>query len=947
MTLKTQIFDRCLKLLLLTVCTLCVNARGFAMGAHFIENHRDYPVNQGGQTWCISPYNDDWIFFANKNGVYQFDGNYWAVLSMNNAEDVRSVHADEKTNRVYLGGINEFGFVSPDEHGFLKYTCLSDSLGHEKFIGNIWGIYEHDGRIYAQGDHDILIFRDNKATVVRTHEKLNCSNLVNGVLCLGTEQGLKVLVGNNISPAYGSRELDKLRIRAIVPYKNGILAITDVSGVYFYDGKTTKRLSFDPTWESRMTDLFCGAVSGETLALGTILNGLFIVDLKSGAVQHYSQSSGMQDNTVLSLAFDSSYNLWAGLDSGIDCVRLSLPVTELFSHTSNIGAGYVAELDNDKLYCGTNRGLYVATKNGGSQPDVNLFGSLSGQVWDIKRIGADLFCMHDRGLLRIANGTTEQLDITDGAWRIEPFIGNPNRAYVGTYDGLRIIERDNTGHWHTIREIENCYVSAYSFTQEKSLCLWYVDPHTCVVRVTLDPKTLGVRSQKKYGAEQGLPTADDLNVSNIGGVICFSTSKGIYRYDAKTDKITPYEEMNKRLDGRTQIQRIESHGQYIFALTQKEMVRIGGGKTISLPITPLWAKSFHPSHLFTVLNDSTVIMPNHTGYSVYHFGGHIPELKLTQKYCRINRVSLTSTGDSLIFTANFLELKPNIEIPYSENCIKITYGAPSMGSVRIDGYRYRLNNGNWSELTDSNIKEYTNLSEGEYTFEVMAQLTTGQTVTDSITFKILPPWYRSMVAKIVYLLLLLFTLWLIYKLSNKRVAHATRKVAIAKDAELEQKDKEIHELEKQKLQSEIEQKSKEILNLLLSVSNKHEALLNIKEELLKVRANLKGDSANRRSLTALEEQIDTALQSEKILERIEKEFDLVNNDFTKKLRADFPDLTSNEIKMCSYIKMNLSTKEIAPLMNMSMRGVETIRYRMRKKFGLERSDSLTEFIRRR
>jgi DNA-binding CsgD family transcriptional regulator len=124
-------------------------------------------------------------------------------------------------------------------------------------------------------------------------------------------------------------------------------------------------------------------------------------------------------------------------------------------------------------------------------------------------------------------------------------------------------------------------------------------------------------------------------------------------------------------------------------------------------------------------------------------------------------------------------------------------------------------------------------------------------------------------------------------------------------------------------------------------------LINIKEELQKVRSNLKGDITNRKLLIALQEQIDTALQSEKVLDRIDKEFDLVHNDFTKKLRADYPDLTSNEVKMCSYIKMNLSTKEIAPLMNMSMRGVETIRYRMRKKFGLERSDSLTEFIRRR
>lgn len=78
--------------------------------------------------------------------------------------------------------------------------------------------------------------------------------------------------------------------------------------------------------------------------------------------------------------------------------------------------------------------------------------------------------------------------------------------------------------------------------------------------------------------------------------------------------------------------------------------------------------------------------------------------------------------------------------------------------------------------------------------------------------------------------------------------------------------------------------------------------------------------------------------------RVVEEFDLVHDDFIKKLRQRFLDLSNNEVLMCAYLKMNLSTKEIAPLLNISVRGVETMRYRIRKKFGLERDDSLTDFI---
>ena len=81
-----------------------------------------------------------------------------------------------------------------------------------------------------------------------------------------------------------------------------------------------------------------------------------------------------------------------------------------------------------------------------------------------------------------------------------------------------------------------------------------------------------------------------------------------------------------------------------------------------------------------------------------------------------------------------------------------------------------------------------------------------------------------------------------------------------------------------------------------------------------------------------------------VLKRIEDQFDLIHNNFMKRLHAKHPELSHNERMMCAYLKMNLSTKEIAPLLNISVRGVETIRYRLRKKFALEREDSLTDYL---
>ena len=133
---------------------------------------------------------------------------------------------------------------------------------------------------------------------------------------------------------------------------------------------------------------------------------------------------------------------------------------------------------------------------------------------------------------------------------------------------------------------------------------------------------------------------------------------------------------------------------------------------------------------------------------------------------------------------------------------------------------------------------------------------------------------------------------------------------------------------------------------MMNFVRKNEILMDIKSELYKIMAELKSDSDVRakRMLVTLNNSIDTNMQSDDLLKRFEEQFDLVHNNFMAKLSEKHPDLSVNERKMCAFLKMNLSSKEIAPLLNLSVRGVETLRYRLRKKIGLEREENLLEYL---
>ncbi len=195
----------------------------------------------------------------------------------------------------------------------------------------------------------------------------------------------------------------------------------------------------------------------------------------------------------------------------------------------------------------------------------------------------------------------------------------------------------------------------------------------------------------------------------------------------------------------------------------------------------------------------------------------------------------------------------------------------------------------------------------------------------------------------------------IVKIERHLIAAKERRVVREKDRELarqqagfekeaELKDRKIMELEKEKLHSELRHKSQEMANAMASIARKNETLINVKQELRNIYTRLNPGSEQRTAILSLQNSIDVSLQSDDVMKRFESEFDLVHNDFMKKLRSRYPDLSNNEVLLCAYIKMDLSTKEIAPLMNVSVRGMETMRYRIRKKFGLEREESLQEFL---
>ncbi|MGL4851714.1 MAG: transcriptional regulator [Phocaeicola sp.] len=930
----------------------------------FVLNFDKKRYGHGSQTWQISSYNENWTFFANKKGMLQFDGNEWKTFQMNNKFDVRSVLASTSHKRVYVGGINEYGFYEADEIGNMSYHCMSDTIDDAfRFIGNVWGIQEIDHILYFVGDRKVVKYLNGEYTVIEVDKKIDCSSVIRGTLYIGTDEGVWVLIGNQFFPLQDGDLLKSKRIRGFVPYEDGMLIVTAYNGLYYFDGQ--KLDVYHTGVEDFLTqnEVFSVAINESMIALGTVHKGIVLLDIKDKRAKYINEYSGLYNNTVLSLYFDTEGNLWAGLDNGISYIYLNSHCTNLYAHPDSFGTGYAAEIQNGLLYLGTNRGLYYTTYpvqfvNG--RADIKAIPNSSGQVWNICRVGEDLFCTHDRGLFKIEGTTMTRIGDITGALSCKPLLNRPNLMFIGTYFGLYLAKKE-MGSWHIIGRFNELNDYCRFLEQENEQVLWYQNVDH-LVRIEFDVDPMRTISRKSYYAKDGLPENSPINLSKINDEVCFVTNSGIYQYNPFSDRIEPYRKYDNKLIKSANNLNVLEYENNLISLTPFE-VCISDNVSLSdeelstiYPLNRSFIGLVPTFETLIPINDSLLIIPNENGFallkhSVTSTGNNHNDKVFIKKVYAI---------DSLIYVANFLNKRNTFELTNTQNAIRFEFGVPYHNINEGIEYNCRLNKGEWSSSLVLPIKEYNQLYEGKHVFEVKATLPDGTISIDSFEFTILPPWYRTTTAYVIYLLLLLLSGWFIYYWDRSRMRRNKQRAISDKERELlklehdyelekEEKERQIMLLEKEKLEHELQHKSQEITNLMINVVRKNDMLTEIKTEILKVISQLKSEGLNegKQQLIIINNKIESNIQSDEVLKRIEAEFDLLHNNFMKRLGAKHGDLSNNERMMCAYLKMNLSTKEIAPLLNISTRGVETIRYRLRKKFNLEREDSLTDYLENR
>jgi len=446
----------------------------------------------------------------------------------------------------------------------------------------------------------------------------------------------------------------------------------------------------------------------------------------------------------------------------------------------------------------------------------------------------------------------------------------------------------------------------------------------------------------------GLPSAIYNNVFKVWGEIIFGTQKGFYQYDAANDSMIIQDTFTNLLGERhgRKLQEDPNGDVWFVAGTKSGILKQHADGSFSLETTPFnkLDEYYIPGFVnYHFVGNDKVLIGTKDGIVIYDGGKRrekSTEIKVWLRRLESMRDSEYVYHDNLPFLCDTLDMD-RVELPFKNNSLRFIFSASYYENIQDVRYQIFMQglDEDWSDWQDVSYKEYTSLDAGDYVFRIKAK-NIYDTKSEELAFHltILPPWYRTKMAYIVYAFSIILLLYFIIKIRNV-------KTQVEKKRYIEKQER-IRKLEQaafkeEKLQNELKSKNKELATVAMKVIYKNEKLNELKERMVSVKG-LASEKVERK-LSVLLNFIESELEDDD-WEDFELRFDQAHNDFIKNLKHEFPCLTPKDLKLCAYLKMNLSSKEIAQLLNMAVRGIENARYRVRKRMKLDSSVNLTEWL---
>jgi len=939
------------------------------IGLPQIINYGENDFKGGAQTWKIKQ--DKWgrMYFANNEGLITFDGKYWKVYQQPNKTILRSIAIHQ--DRIYAGGQDEIGYFAPNHLGVLQYHSLRHLIpkGKTKFT-DIWDIEVYKDAVYFRSWDWIFEFKNDVIQPYKANNGWQSLKLAgNKLIAQDKDMGLFQFANNEWQPMPNVSAIKNVEVSGIVELNDGSLLIASLYNGFFkyVDNKLIPYKTGNDNYFIKHHINTFDKLNENELIVGTGSDGCVMINQSGDIIQQISLKEGLQNNNVLRVFIDSQKNIWTGLNNGISFIGYSNAIKYIKPNKENDVSGHSCRIYQNKIYIATSDGAYVANLpqlNGDlsfTKGNFNFIKNSNGQNWRLDEVSQLLLLGHHNGTYLIQNDNAVQLTNNGGKWLFIPFSPVYPSKFIlaGAYSGLHMFQLNNNkiiDNW----EVKGPYESNRFLAIDNTGEIWSSHPYRGVYKISLaeDKKS---HTSTLYTQANGLPSTMRNFVFKIKNRLVFATEKGIYEYDGQKNNII-YSAFFSKIFGTTPIQYLnEDANGNIWFCTEKKLgvVRfMDQGKKHAITYFPeLTGKVLAGFENIYAFNDENIFIAAKNGIIHLNYKKYLANL--TKTSILLTQVKMTHETDSLIFGGYFTKNEQQqkkqdknsiLKVPITYNSFHFEFSSPSFSMLNNIEYSYKLEGyqDSWTAWSSKTEKDYTNLPSGFYTFKVKAHDNLGnESEAVSYSFRVLPPWYKTFIAYLAYALAICcsfyyYTKWqkLKFKKQQQKFEEEEKKLKYIHQLEVEKNEKTIIELQNKQLMDEMMYKNRELADVNMHLVERSDALLKVKNELQQLYKKTGGNHDVKKTISL----VNDIEKNNTNWEQFASHFNEINNDVLKKIKQKFPNLTNTDLKVCAYLHLKLSSKEIAQLMNISVKGVELSRYRLRKKLQIPTEKSLTDFL---
>ena len=899
-----------------------------------IQSYTPEQYNGANQNWMIDGSSDNKILFSNSEGLLIYDGTTWVKYNSPNGSLIRSVKFID--DLIYTGAHSDFGYWEKLSNGTLFYTSLIKKLNlnleeDEEF----WKILTLDNWIIFQSLHRFIFLDKNSNDVkyLKIDDTIITSFVIDNQIYFSLQSGFYKLI--NGQPVQIINNKIPSPIVNAFKTNDGLLFLTENDG--FYIEKNAGNLSKINSYldlNNNFSIFSSLKLNDNSFVLGTVGQGLIFLDSNLKYVNKIDKSNGLINNTVLSLYQDFENNIWLGLDNGISVININSPFKIYSDDNGVLGTVYASKVYNNFLYIGTNQGLYYKKNN--SNEAFKLMPNTSGQVWSLEEIDGLLFCGHDKGTFIIKNSIAQKIEGTIGSWTFKKIPNNSSEILEGSYNGLSVLSNVN-GSWVVKNKISGFDISSRFFELASNGKIIVSHGYKGVYKLSVNSDFSKVID---YELDSIATTGGNTSLAKFDNKIYYNFIDGVLQYNSLTNTFSKdtllsnlsskylfYGIIRNDNDGKLWLFS-ESKLHYVY----KDLVT--GNKKVNSLVYPFDLRRTVFENI-SKTDESNYILGTNNGYislDIDNYSTKSPEIRLNKiEAFKLNQDPelLNNEGfNQLEYNSNNLRFYPSVSNYQKFQPVTFEYF--------LEGY---LNE--WISIDETSVITFNNLKPGDYEFKLRAKI--GDLYSknsESFSFSVERPWYLSNFMIANYLLIFAILFFLLNRSYEKYYREKEEKMIRINKNKMEliefERKQALMAVENTKLQTDIESKNRELAVSTMSMIKKNQFLSKIKSDLKKP------DSSDK--IFSVIKMIDRNLNNKDDWKFFEEAFNNADKDFLKKVKSTHPSLTNNDLRLCAYLRLNLSSKDIAPLLNISLSSVEIKRYRLRKKMNLSHGEGLTEHL---